>query len=379
MAHGTEGSRGGATIRTALVGVGNCASSLVQGVAAYRGRRPDDAQGLMHPEIGGWRPGDIEVVAAFDVDARKVGRDLSEAVFAPPNCTMALVDELPATGVIVRRGPVLDGVAEHMRDHPPERSFVLCEGPEPDAAEVIGVLQASRAEVMVLYLPVGSEAAARFYARCAVEAGVALVNAIPVFLASDPDVAAAFAARGLPLIGDDVKSQLGATITHRALAALCRQRGVQIDRTYQLNTGGNTDFLNMLDRQRLASKKRSKTEAVTSAVGTPLAADDVHVGPSDYVPWLRDKKVCFLRVEGRLFGDVPVELELRLAVEDSPNSAGVIVDAVRCARLARDRGEGGVLEGPSAAFCKRPPRQHPDVEAHALLERFLQGSVPSVS
>jgi myo-inositol-1-phosphate synthase len=368
---------GSRSIRLAVVGVGNCASALVQGVHAYRGRAPDEVIGLMHPEIGGYRPGDIEVVAAFDVDVRKVGCDLSEAVFALPNCTVALAPDLPPSGVVVQRGPVLDGVAEHLRDQPPDRSFLLCDGPEPDAAAVTAALVDARAQVMVLFLPVGSEAAARFYARCALEAGVALVNAIPVFLASDPEWAARFAARGLPLIGDDVKSQLGATITHRALAELCRQRGVRIDRTYQLNTGGNTDFLNMLDRQRLASKKRSKTEAVTSVLGAPLPADDVHVGPSDYVPWLKDKKVCFLRVEGRLFGDVPVELEMRLAVEDSPNSAGVVVDAVRCARLALDRGEGGALEGPSAAFCKRPPRQHPDPVAHALLEQFLRGAVPT--
>ena len=361
-------------IRVAVVGVGNCASALVQGIHAYRTRAPDDVVGLMHPEVGGYRPGDVEVVAAFDVDARKVGRDLRDAVFAPPNCTVALAPDLPPTGVTVRRGPVLDGVAEHMRDHPPGRTFVVDDGPEPTAAEVTDALVGSGASVLVLYLPVGSERAARFYARCALDAGLGLVNAIPVFLASDPEVAGAFAARRLPVVGDDVKSQLGATITHRVLADLCRKRGVRVDRTYQLNTGGNTDFLNMLDRDRLASKKRSKTEAVTSVLPGATHPDDVHVGPSDYVPWLKDRKVCFLRLEGRLFGGVPMELELRLAVEDSPNSAGVVIDAVRCVRLALDRGQGGVLEGPSAAFCKRPPRQHPDDAAHALLERFLRGA-----
>jgi myo-inositol-1-phosphate synthase len=268
---------------------------------------------------------------------------------------------------------VLDGVAEHMRLHPPERSFVVADGPDPTAAEVTDALRRSGAQVMVLYLPVGSERAARFYAACALDAGLGLVNAIPVFLASDPAIAAAFGAKRLPVIGDDVKSQLGATITHRVLADLFRKRGVTIDHTYQLNTGGNTDFLNMLDRDRLASKKRSKTEAVTSVIPGGMAAEDVHVGPSDYVPWLRDRKVCFLRLEGRLFGGVPMELELRLAVEDSPNSAGVVIDAIRCARLALDRGVGGVLEGPSAAFCKRPPRQHVEDRAAELLERFIRG------
>ena len=362
-----------APIRTAIVGVGNCASALVQGIHAYRQRAADDVVGLAHPELGGYRPGDIEIVAAFDVDARKVGRDLRDAVFAPPNCATVFAPSLPPTGVTVRRGPVLDGVARHMRDYPPERTFVVADGPEPTAGEVTDAMASSGAEVLVLYLPVGSEQAARFYARCALDAGLGLVNAIPVFLASDPDVAGAFAARRLPMIGDDVKSQLGATITHRVLAELCHRRGVRIERTYQLNAGGNTDFLNMLDRDRLASKRRSKTEAVTSAIPGGIHPDAIHVGPSDYVPWLHDKKVCFLRIEGRLFGGVPVEIELRLAVEDSPNSAGVVIDAVRCIRFARDRGIGGVLEGPSAAFCKRPPRQHTEDVADALLERFLRG------
>lgn len=364
-------------IRLALVGVGNCASSLVQGIHAYRTRGPDDVVGLMHPEIGPYRVTDVEVVAAFDVDARKVGKDLRDAVFAPPNNTMALAADLPATGVTVRRGPVLDGVAPHMADHPPERTFVVAPGPEPTAAEVTAALRASGAQLMVIYLPVGSERAARWYAQCALDAGLGLVNAIPVFLASDAALAAAFAAKRLPIVGDDVKSQLGATVTHRVLADLFRRRGIRVDRTYQLNTGGNTDFLNMLDRHRLASKKRSKTEAVTSVLTDGIAADDVHVGPSDYVPWLKDKKVCFLRLEGRMFGGVPLELELRLAVEDSPNSAGVVIDAVRCARLALDRSVGGVLEGPSAAFCKRPPTQHPEDRAFDLLEAFVRGDGPA--
>ncbi len=370
-------SRSGNPIRVAIVGVGNCASALVQGVHACRHRRPDDHQGLIHADVGGYRPGDLEVVAAFDVDARKVGMDLRDALFAPPNCTVTLAPDLPATGVVVMRGPVLDGVADHMKHHPPERSFVVADGVEPDAAQVTDALRRSGADVMILYLPVGSEEAARFYARCALDAGLALVNCIPVFLASDPAWARAFAERGLPLVGDDVKSQLGATITHRTLADLFTRRGVSIDRTYQLNTGGNTDFLNMLDRHRLASKKRSKTEAVTSVIPGEMHADDVHVGPSDYVPWQKDRKICFLRMEGRLFGGVPMDLELRLSVEDSPNSAGVVVDAVRCAKVALDRGIGGVLEAPSAAFCKRPPRQMPDHEAHAALQRFLDGDAAS--
>ncbi|MCC7139910.1 MAG: inositol-3-phosphate synthase [Planctomycetes bacterium] len=360
-------------VRVAIVGVGNCASSLVQGVHLYRHKPPGDTQGLMHPVLGGYRPGDLEVVAAFDVDARKVGRDLRDALNAPPNCTVPLAPDLPATGVVVRRGPVLDGVAEHMRLHPPERSFVVAEGADPGAAEMTDALRRSGAQVLVNYLPVGSEEATRFWARCALDAGVALVNCIPVFVASDPAWAQAFADRRLPLVGDDVKSQLGATITHRTLAELFARRGVSIDRTYQLNTGGNTDFLNMLDRHRLASKRRSKTEAVTSMIPQSLPADDVHVGPSDYVPWQKDRKVCFVRIEGRLFGGVPMDLELRLSVEDSPNSAGVVIDAVRCAKVALDRGVGGVLHAASSAFCKRPPQQRPDHEAHEALERFLAG------
>lgn len=349
----------------------------MQGIHLHRGRAPEDRQGLMHPEIGGYAPGDLDVVAAFDVDARKVGRDLADAVAAPPNCTVQIVPHLPATGVVVTRGPVLDGVADHMKEHPPERSFVVADGPDPGADEMTEALRRARAEVLVVYLPVGSEQAARFWARCALDAGVALVNCIPVFLASDPAWASAFAQRRVPIVGDDVKSQLGATITHRTLADLFARRGVTIDRTYQLNTGGNTDFLNMLDRHRLASKRRSKTEAVTSLIPDGIRAEDVHVGPSDYVPWQKDRKVCFLRIEGRLFGGVPMDLELRLSVEDSPNSAGVVIDAVRCAKVALDRGIGGVLDAPSAAFCKRPPRQLPDHEAHQALERFLADGPPA--
>ncbi len=360
-------------IKIALIGVGNCASALVQGLHYYRDKRPEDAIGLMHWEIGGYRPFDVEVVAAFDVDARKVGKDVAEAIFAPPNCTTVFCPDVPKTGVTVRMGRVLDGVADHMKDYPEERTFVVAERPEPTKAEVVRALRESGAEIVVNYLPVGSEEATRFYAECALEAGCAFINCIPVFIASDPKWEARFAAAGLPLIGDDIKSQVGATITHRALAKLFNDRGVKLDRTYQLNVGGNTDFLNMLNRHRLASKKISKTEAVQAMLDRPLRPENIHIGPSDYVPWQKDTKVCFIRMEGRLFGDVPMSLELRLSVEDSPNSAGVVIDAIRVAQLARERGVGGALLGPSAYFMKHPPRQLPDPVARELVERFIAG------
>ncbi len=360
-------------IKIALIGVGNCASALVQGLHYYRDKRPEDAIGLMHWEIGGYRPFDVEVVAAFDVDARKVGKDVAEAIFAPPNCTTVFCPDVPKTGVTVRMGRVLDGVADHMKDYPEERTFVVAERPEPTKAEVVRALRESGAEIVVNYLPVGSEEATRFYAECALEAGCAFINCIPVFIASDPKWEARFAAAGLPLIGDDIKSQVGATITHRALAKLFNDRGVKLDRTYQLNVGGNTDFLNMLNRHRLASKKISKTEAVQAMLDRPLRPENIHIGPSDYVPWQKDNKVCFIRMEGRLFGDVPMNLELRLSVEDSPNSAGVVIDAIRVAQLARERGVGGALLGPSAYFMKHPPRQLPDPVARELVERFIAG------
>jgi len=360
-------------IRLAIVGVGNCASSLVQGIHHYAGRRPGDATGLMHWEIGGRPPSAIEVVAAFDVDARKVDRDVADAIFAEPNCTAVFHREVPKQGVPVRMGRVLDGLSEHMAGHPERRTFVRADAIEATRGDVVQALRESGAEVLVSYLPVGSEAAARFYAECALEAGCALVNCMPVFLASDPAWAARFAERGLPVVGDDIKAQLGATITHRVLTDLFRKRGVALDRTYQLNTGGNTDFLNMLNRARLDSKRRSKTEAVQSVAGRRLHPDDIHIGPSDYVPWQKDNKVCFLRMEGRLFGDVPMNLELRLSVEDSPNSAGVAIDAIRCCKLALDRGLSGVLEGPSAFLMKHPPVQHPDDEAWRRTEAFIAG------
>ncbi|HYB99507.1 MAG TPA: inositol-3-phosphate synthase [Candidatus Limnocylindrales bacterium] len=362
-------------IRVAIVGVGNCASSLVQGIHYYSDdQRLEEAVGLMHREIGGYRPGDVEVVAAYDIDARKVGADVAEAIFAPPNCTVSFCPDVPATGTKVRMGAVLDGCSEHMDGYAPERTFVVSKELEPEAHDVVRVLRDSGAEVVLNYLPVGSEAATRFYAQCALDAGCGFINNIPVFIASDPAWAKRFEERNLPLIGDDIKAQVGATITHRMLTDLFGKRGVRIDRTYQLNTGGNTDFLNMLNRHRLASKKISKTEAVQSVAAERLDDDNIHIGPSDYVPWQKDNKVCFLRIEGRLFGDVPMSLELRLSVEDSPNSAGVAIDAIRCCRLALDRGRGGVLYAPAAYFCKHPPRQYTDDEAYRLTEAFIEGS-----
>jgi myo-inositol-1-phosphate synthase len=362
-------------IRIAIVGVGNCASSLVQGLEYYKDKNAENAIGLMHWEVAGYRPHDVEVAAAFDIDLRKVGKDISEAIFEAPNCTAVFANDLAKTGVRVSMGRILDGVASHMRDHPEARTFLPSDEREASAEEVIETLRKSGAEVLLNYLPVGSEEAARFYAECALEAGVAVVNCIPVFIASDPAFAKRFAERGVPIIGDDIKAQLGATITHRVLTDLFRRRGVKLERTYQLNTGGNTDFLNMLNRDRLASKKESKTEAVQSVAGERLADENIHVGPSDYVAWQNDNKVCFLRMEGKLFGDVPMNIELRLSVEDSPNSAGVSIDAIRCAKVALDRGIGGVLTSPSAFFMKHPPEQFTDEEACGMTEAFIAGEL----
>lgn len=355
-------------IRVAIAGIGNCASSLLQGIEYYRNGAAETA-GLMHASIGGYTLENIRPVAAFDVDRRKVGRPLEEAVFAPPNCTKAFQPDLPSYGVTVEMGPVLDGVAEHMLEHPEQRAFRVADA-EP--CKVAEVLAEARADVLLCYVPVGSERAARYYARACLDAGVALVNCMPVFIASDERWASRFRARRVPVIGDDVKSQVGATIVHRVLARLLRERGAKLERTYQLNTGGNTDFLNMLERHRLKSKKISKTESVQSQLDVPLAADRIHIGPSDYVPWQDDNKVCFLRLEWRGFGDVPMELELRLSVEDSPNSAGVVIDALRCAKLALDRGLGGPQHVPSAVAMKHPPVQLTDADAHALFERWIE-------
>jgi len=360
-------------IKIAIVGVGNCAGALMQGIHYYRNKKEEEAIGLMHWDIGGYRPFDIEVAAAFDIDKRKVGRDVSEAVFSAPNCARIFYPDLPATGVVVKMGRILDGVSEHMLGFEDDYTFVPSDSPEPDHNDIVQVLRASGAEIMLNYLPAGSEEAARFYADCALEAGLAFINNIPVFIASDPVWEARFKEKNLPIIGDDIKSQLGATILHRALAELFSKRGVKLERSYQLNTGGNTDFLNMTNHDRLASKRISKTEAVQSAAGKRLADRDIHIGPSDYVPWQKDNKVCFLRMEGSIFGDIPINLEMRLSVEDSSNSAGIAIDTIRCCKLALERGEGGVLEGPSAFFSKHPPRQYPDHQAYQMTEDFIKG------
>ncbi len=358
-------------IRVAIAGVGNCASSLVQGLEFYRGRNEQDYAGLMHPRIGDWGASDIEIVAAFDIDRRKVGKPLEEAIFAKPNCTKVFQSTVPASGVGVQMGPILDGVASHMADYADDEAFRPA---ECEPVDVVKALVAARAEILVCYLPVGSEQAVRHYAETCLEAGVAMVNCVPVFIASDAHWAGRFRDAGLPIVGDDVKSQVGATIVHRALTRLFGDRGVRLDRTYQLNTGGNTDFLNMLERRRLKSKKRAKTESVQSQLDERLAAGDIHIGPSDYVPWQDDNKVAFIRMEGRGFGDVPMELELRLSVQDSPHSAGVVIDAIRCAKLGLERGLSGPLEDPSAYYMKSPPRQMRDSEAHERTNAFILGN-----
>ncbi|WP_342306220.1 inositol-3-phosphate synthase [Methanolobus sp. ZRKC5] len=360
-------------IKIAIAGIGNCASSLIQGIEYYKNKEENDAVGLMHWDVGGYKPFDIEVVAAFDIDERKVGKDVSEAIFAPPNCTAVFCPEMPKAGVIVKMGNILDGVSEHMVNYSDNRRFIPSTEKEADKDQVVKELKDSGAEILLNYLPVGSEEAVHFYAECALEAGVAYINNMPVFIVSNPEWAAKFEEKGIPIIGDDIKAQLGATITHRTLVDLFRKRGVKLERTYQLNTGGNTDFLNMLNRNRLASKKESKTEAVQSVVGQRMDDDNIHVGPSDYVPWQNDNKVCFLRMEGKLFGDVPMNIELRLSVEDSPNSAGVVIDAIRCCKLALERGIGGILYSPSSYFMKHPPKQFTDDEAHMMTDEFIRG------
>jgi len=358
-------------IKIAIIGVGNCASSLIQGIHYYKNKTIEDTVGLMHFEINGYKPEDIEVVAAFDIDKRKVGLDLHKAVFAKPNCTTIFYPDLPRSGVTVRMGNILDGVADHMKNYPEDNTFLLSNEPELTEKEIVQVLRESGTEILMNYLPVGSEEATRFYANCALEAGIAFINNIPVFIASDPVWSKRFADKNIPIIGDDIKSQLGATITHRMLTDLFKKRGVKLEHTYQLNIGGNTDFLNMLEHKRLVKKKESKTEAVQAMAEKRLDDENIHIGPSDYVPWQKDNKICFIRMEGRLFGDVAMDLEMRLSVEDSPNSAGVVIDAIRCTKLALDCGIGGVLEAPSAYFCKRPPRQFTDEEAHNKVEKFI--------
>lgn len=358
-------------IRIAIAGLGNCASALIQGIHFYKDKCAADSVGLMHWDIDGYVPGDIEVVAAFDIDKRKVGRDVNEAIFALPNCTTKFHQDLPPAGVLVQMGLILDGLPKHMKEYEDQYTFVTAAEPEPTKAKIVELLKSTDAEMLLNYMPVGSEAATKFYAECALEAEVAFINNIPVFIASNPEWAKRFEEKNLPIIGDDIKSQLGATITHRTLTDLFKKRGVKLERTYQLNTGGNTDFLNMLDRHRLASKKISKTEAVQSVTTRRLKNENIHIGPSDYVPWQKDNKVCFIRMEGKLFGEVPMDIELRLSVEDSPNSAGVAIDSIRCIKLALKRGQGGVLEAPSAYFCKHPPQQFSDDEAYHLTESFI--------
>jgi myo-inositol-1-phosphate synthase len=361
------------SIRIAIAGVGNCASSLIQGIHYYTPERcRQGVTGLMHTEIGGYLPCDIEVVAAFDVDARKVGMDVNKAIFSKPNCTKIFQRDIPPSDVIVRMGPVLDGISEHMADYAEDRTFVRSNATELTKSEIVRELKSSGAEILLNYVPVGSEQAARFYAECALEAGVAFINNMPVFIASDKKFADRFKARNLPIVGDDIKSQFGATITHRVLTDLFAKRGVKLLRTYQLNTGGNTDFLNMKNQTRLVSKKTSKTEAVQSVAKSRIEDENIHVGPSDYVPWQNDNKICFLRMEGHLFGDIPMDLELRLSVEDSPNSAGVVIDMIRCCKLALQSGVGGVLEAPSAYFCKHPAKQYSDDVAYDMIEAFIR-------
>ncbi|MCK8456441.1 inositol-3-phosphate synthase [Sphingomonas sp. LB2R24] len=361
------------SIRIAVVGIGNCASSLVQGLEHYR-EGANDQVGLMHFDMGGYKPSDIKVVAAWDVDRRKVGKDVAEAIFAKPNCTAVFAPNVSNTGTIVKMGKKLDGVADHMADFKDDRTFLVSDAAEPTREEVIAELKASGADVLMNYLPVGSQEATEFYAECAIEAGVAFVNNIPVFIASNPVWAKKFEDAGVAIIGDDIKAQLGATIVHRVLTDLFAKRGVKLDRTYQLNTGGNTDFLNMSNHRRLESKKISKTEAVQSVAAERMDDDNVHIGPSDYVPWQNDNKVCFLRMEGQLFGGVPMNIELRLSVEDSPNSAGVAIDMIRCAKIAKDRGIAGVIDPASAYFCKHPRTQMTDDLAQIEVERFIKAA-----
>ena len=358
-------------IRVAIAGVGNCASSFVQGIAYYRGRGIKELSGLMHPDIGGWGPGDLEIVAAFDIDRRKVGEPVERAIFAKPNCTLIFEREVPASGVTVRMGPVLDGVAPHMADYPEDEAFRVAEA-EP--VDVVEELRRSGAEVLVCYMPVGSEEAVRHYAEACLDAGVALINCVPVFIASDAAWGGKFEAAGLPVVGDDIKSQVGATIVHRTLTRLFCDRGYRLERTYQLNTGGNTDFLNMLALERLRSKKKSKTDSVQSQLDERLEARDIHIGPSDYVAWQGDNKVAFIRMEGCGFGGAPIELEIRLSVQDSPNSAGVVIDAVRCAKLGLERGLCGPLEAVSAYYMKSPPKQMRDSAAREACEEFIMGT-----
>ncbi|MBI2684433.1 MAG: inositol-3-phosphate synthase [Actinobacteria bacterium] len=354
------------TVNVAIIGVGNCASSFVQGVEYYRNASSDEfVPGLMHVDLGGYHISDIKFTAAFDIDARKVGKDLSQAILADPNNTMKFAD-VPPLGVTVHRGMTHDGVGKYLQD-------VIQKAPG-ETADIVGVLRDTNTHVVVSYLPVGSEQATKWYVEQILRAGCGFVNCVPVFIGREHYWQQRFRERGLPIVGDDIKSQVGATIVHRTLGRLMRERGVQLEHTSQLNFGGNTDFLNMLERERLESKKISKTTAVTSILDQKMAPEDVHIGPSDYVPWLKDRKWAHIRLEGKGFGDIPLTMELKLEVWDSPNSAGIVIDAVRCCKLALDRGVSGTLEGPSSYFMKSPPVQHPDDVARQLTDAFVDGS-----
>ena len=359
------------TVRLAIVGVGNCASSLIQGLEYYKDAAPEDTvPGLMHVEFGGYHIRDIELVAALDVDAKKVGTDVAEAILSEPNNTIRFA-EVPPTGITVQRGRTLDGLGKYYRE-------TVEESDQPEV-DVTQVLRDTQADVLVCYLPVGSEQAAKFYAQCAIDANVAFVNCLPVFIASDPAWARRFVEAGVPIVGDDIKSQVGATIVHRVLTKLFEDRGVKLNRTYQLNFGGNMDFMNMLERERLVSKKQSKTQSVQSQLRKSLDKKDIHIGPSDYVPWLEDRKWAQIRLEGQSFGDVPLIIELKLEVWDSPNSAGIVIDAVRCVKLALDRKIAGPLIGPSAYFMKSPPVQFSDDAAREMVEEFILGNGESAA
>ncbi len=366
-------------IRIAIAGIGNCASSLVQGLHYYKEifAKGQEVIGLANPVLGGYAPSDVRVVAAIDIDKRKVGRPLHEALFAAPNNTKVFYDRFKYSGVKVRMGNVLDGVAGHMGSFAESKRFSLAAKPNATHKEIVKLLEDTRTEILVSYLPVGSQKATEFYAECCLEAGVSLVNCIPVFIVSDPVWSKRFEKAGICCVGDDVKAQVGATITHRVLMRMMHERGAKIDATYQLNTGGNTDFMNMLAHERLGSKRISKTQAVQSQLDdSPLPPDQVHIGPSDYVAWQKDNKVCFLRIEARGFGGVPLNLEARLSVEDSPNSAGEVIDAIRCCKLGRDRGLAGPLTEVSAYTMKHPPIQYTDYEANRLLKGFIDNAKP---
>jgi len=359
-------------IKIAITGVGNCASALIQGIHYYGNVKNDDEiiSGLMHNMVGDYKPSDIKLVAAFDVDKRKVGKDFSKAMFAKPNCTKVFYSKIPNLGVKVKMGPVLDGVAPHFKNYPEEKAFVVS---KEKPVDVVKELKKSGAEILINFVPVGSEKAAKFYAQAALKANCAFINCMPVFIATNKKWEERFKKKNLPIVGDDIKSQIGATIVHRILSHLCAKRGVKIERSYQLNVGGNTDFLNMLSRKRLKSKKISKTESVESQLAKRLSYDNLHIGPSDYIPFLKDRKIAFIRIEGKQFGDIPMEIELRLNVEDSPNSAGCVIDVIRMAKLALDRGVGGALISTAAYFMKSPPQQFTDEKAREMLEEFIVG------